>query len=180
MNTPQHPRNKESIEVDLPSPLKDMDMLRKERTDVLWELYHEDRSQARHYDDQRAKISNIIILGAVGLVGFIGHLEHADWPLTLCLMLLGFFGSFFTRAYTRLTLLYLARAKACLNELEDFSPRQPEAIANSKRPSEILRDANKAYQERSWKPRRQYLLPMFWPIIITLITGGFMIYILSL
>lgn len=148
--------------------------------DIIWRLYQENRIQARHFDDQRAKISNIIIAAAVGLTAAIGQLQHGDWAVCLVIMLLGLFGAIFTTAYAKLARLFMRRAKTCLMALDISDGCGSEILPIGIR--QQLERAASANQDptKSSKLIRNDLLPMLWPLIITVIAGLFMIYILRL
>jgi hypothetical protein len=182
MNTPQHQntRNEESIETNLVSPPDDRNSLIKEQKDVLLGMYCESCTHARHYEAQRATISSIIILGTVGMIGFIGHLDHDDWPLVVSIMLLGFFGSMFTRTYSKLTSFHHERAKKYSNALDALLSGPTETTEKSKWPAGLFALAESTHEAKfkSWKPRMSHLLPMFWPLLIPIIALPFLIYAL--
>lgn len=81
---------------DAPS---DLDGLNEEQTEVLLRLYQENGLRIRHYESQRSTAAHIIIAGTVGLVTLIRHLDFEDWPLTVAIALVGFFGAAFTAIY---------------------------------------------------------------------------------
>lgn len=117
MNPPDHNDSlkKESKERDLTNPPNEVVSLIKEQKDVLLAMYCENRAHARHYEGQRATVSNIIMLATVALIGIIaqGDLTFEDWPLTASIALLGGFGAVFTTLYqTRIT-RYEKRADEC-------------------------------------------------------------------
>lgn len=83
--------------------------------DVLLAMHCENRAHARHYEGQRATVSNIIMLATVALIGMIaqGGLRHEDWPLTASIALLGGFGAVFTTLYHIRITRYEKRADEC-------------------------------------------------------------------
>ncbi|HXI22307.1 MAG TPA: hypothetical protein VNG71_00425 [Pyrinomonadaceae bacterium] len=182
MNTPQpqNSRNKKSIETNLMSPLDDRNSLIKEQKDVLMGMYCESCTHARHYEDQRATISNIIILATVGLVGFVanGGLTSDDEPLIIAIVLLGACGSVFTTLYYRRISRFGKRADEYLlsldalvfgwpSEGEKLEPRTLHAILKEA----DLPQKDKTYAQKSRTPvrrERMALLRMFWPLLISL------------
>jgi len=152
--------------------------------EVFWQLYQENRIQARHFDDQRVKIGNIILLTAVGLTAAAAAntLQFEDWPLCLCIMLLGAFGSIFTTAYAKIAKLFMVRAKVCLRELDGCLSPSHDSECAPMSVRQRLKTANSEYAEASAsldKLIRNDVLPMLWPLIITVVAEFFMLYILG-
>jgi hypothetical protein len=63
--------------------------------DVLLRLYEEQRRQARHSEDQRATISNIVLIVASAILGFVSQngLVPTTLPLTVLLIAIGLYGA---------------------------------------------------------------------------------------
>ena len=63
--------------------------------DVLLRLYEEQRSQARQSEDQRATISNIVLVIASAILGFVSQngLVLTTLPLTVLLIVIGLYGA---------------------------------------------------------------------------------------
>lgn len=64
-------------------------------TDVLVAYYIEQWNQARHVEDQRATVTNIVMLIASAIVGFIVQkgLSREMLPITIMLTVLGIYGA---------------------------------------------------------------------------------------
>lgn len=181
MNSAEHLNNpvKESKEVDMTRPPGDSNSLLKEQKDVLLGMYCESCTHARHYENQRATISNIIMLATVGLIGYIGHLDHEDWVLTLAIMLLGVFGTAFTALYFKRISRYEERADKFRSALDALLFRRQESEEDSTTLTRIQtwadRDTAKKFQKLH-KLRAVSLFRMFWPLLIAFIAFGFTVY----
>jgi hypothetical protein len=64
-------------------------------TDVLLKMYDEQWTQARHIEDQRATITNIVVVIASAILGFIVQqgLSIEILPVTILLVVLGVYGA---------------------------------------------------------------------------------------
>jgi hypothetical protein len=93
--------------------------------ELLWRLYEDNREFARHHEHLRATASNLtmaISAGVLGLVTFDGHLGTEDFPLTLLLAILGFFGALFTAKHYERVRLHLNRAAQYFAKLDESYP----------------------------------------------------------
>ncbi len=103
-------------------PPNDLNMTDEE---LLWKLYEDNRGFARHHELLRATASNltmVISAGVLGLVTFDGHIGTEDFPLTLLLTLLGFFGALFTAKHYERARLHLNRAAEYFAKLAQLHP----------------------------------------------------------
>ena len=183
MNSAEHLNNpvKESKEGDLTRPPGDSNSLLKEQKDVLLGMYCESCTHARHYEAQRATISNIIMLATVGLVGVIAQNGFTldDRPLIIAIVLIGACGAVFTTLYYRRIVRFGKRADEYLLALDvlvfgwpsegtKLEPRTLQAILNEA----DLPEKKKTYaKELRTRVRRERLalLRMFWPLLISLV-----------
>ena len=62
---------------------------------ILWSLYEEHCKWERHHEEQRASVTNALVLVAAGVLSVVtfGGLTQADLPLTAFLMVQGLFGA---------------------------------------------------------------------------------------
>ena len=158
---------------------EDSHNLIKERKDALLGMYCESCTHARHYEDQRATVANMILLATVGLIGYIGHLDHEDWPLTLAIMLLGIFGSVFTAIYFDRISRFERRADGFQKALDELLFERHEFEGNVATLSQIEDAADGQRAEKFQSPgklRAAKLFRMFWPLFIAIIALGFTIY----
>jgi len=159
----------------------DPNNLLEAQKDVLLGMYCENRAHARHYEDQRATISNIIMLATVALIGVIAQdgLKPDDWPLTVAVALVGAFGSVFTTIYFRRIKRFEKRSDEYLLALdvlvfgwppkgEKLEGRHLQAILKEA----DLPDKDKTYAKEHRTPSRREKMAwfrMFWPLAITLL-----------
>lgn len=67
-------------------------------SDILWNLYQEHSAWERHHEEQRASVTNILLVVAAGVLSVITFNEgisRADLPLTIFLIMQGLFGALF-------------------------------------------------------------------------------------
>lgn len=149
--------------------------------DVLLGMYCESCTHARHYEDQRATISNIIMLATVGLIGFIaqGELTRDAWPLTVAIALVGAFGAVFTFLYFRRIKRFEKRSdeyRLALDVLvfgwspegKKLEPRTLDAILSEADLPDTHKTYVKEYPTRT-KPERIAWFRMLWPLAIALL-----------
>lgn len=109
--------NAESLEepTSLMNAPTDLTRLIAEQKDVLLRMYQENRAHVRHYEDQRSRAANIIIIATVGLIGLMAHggLKRPDWLLSAALIILGFYGAVFTAIHYECICYYKRRAGEC-------------------------------------------------------------------
>jgi len=161
---------KESKDADLTSLSRNSDNLLREQKDVLLGMYCECCTQARHYENKRATVSNIIMLATVGLIGYIHHLDHEDWPLTAAIALVGVFGAVFTKFYFDRISCYEAAAVRFKNALRAllFKPQAPGK--DSENTLDCILD------QVDVSPAKGARFRMYWPLFIALFGLGFTIY----
>jgi hypothetical protein len=93
--------------------------------EILALLYQEECSFARHHEELRASVANIIIAvsaGGMGLVAFDQKLAVDDIPLTLFIAILGVFGAVFGSKHYERVRLHLNRARQYTKRLEELAP----------------------------------------------------------
>jgi hypothetical protein len=75
-------------------------------TDILWNFYQEHCAWERHHEEQRASVTNILLVVAAGVLSVItfGGISRSDLPLTIFLIMQGLFGALFVaKQYERFT-----------------------------------------------------------------------------
>jgi len=67
----------------------------KPEADILFKLYEEQWTQVRHLEDQRATVTNLIVVIASAILGFIVQqgLSIEILPVSLLLIVLGVYGA---------------------------------------------------------------------------------------
>ena len=95
------------------------------RCELLWRLYADNREYARAHEEQRSTAANLVVAISAGLIGlatFDQKLTSADLPLTIFLMVVGFFGAVFSSKHYERTRLHLNRARQYLKRLNELFP----------------------------------------------------------
>lgn len=93
-------------------------------TDVLLQLCSNEWEQSRHLEDQRATITNIILVIASVILGFVAQrgAGYELLPLTILLGLLGIYGAVVTeKLYERYT-FHSERARGYLRRIDELQP----------------------------------------------------------
>jgi hypothetical protein len=100
----------------------------KIQKDILWGLYQEYRSHARHNETLRSTVNNMLVVVSVAIISFATYdeeLNHNDLPAALLLIGVGFLGFFFSASYTERVLKHKKRAQECQKELDNIVFKQP-------------------------------------------------------
>jgi uncharacterized membrane protein YeaQ/YmgE (transglycosylase-associated protein family) len=107
-------------------------------TDVLLKLHEEQWGFLRQNEDQRAQITNMVLLIASALVGFIAQkgLNREMLPLTILLIALGLYGAVASEKLYERFGFFRARAEAIERKLDRLHPA-PEIFKIWKEAAEI-------------------------------------------
>jgi len=126
--------------------------------DVLIAFCQEQWTQARHTEDQRATISNLIIVVASVIIGFVSksELTFQLLPLTILLIGLGLFGVFVTEKLYELFHYHHDKAKRWQLRIDELQPNS--------RLSELETEAERQHNNY-WKRWRQIRLHYLWLIL---------------
>ena len=92
----------------------------KDKTDILWGMYQEHNVASRHHETLRANVTNFILLvgGGIGTLISSQGFTRADLPLSILLILLGFFGVVFSASHSGRYLAHKMRATAYRDQLD--------------------------------------------------------------
>lgn len=93
-------------------------------TDILLQLCSNEWEQSRHLEEQRATITNIILLIASVILGFVAQkgTGYELLPLTILLIVLGVYGAIATeKLYERYT-FHSERARHYLKRIDELHP----------------------------------------------------------
>ena len=93
--------------------------------DILWKMYEENRSYARHHEQLRATGTSLLIAVGAGVIGLITHnrvLGYEELPLSVLLLVVGLFGAVFSAKHYERLRLHLTRAEQYLDALEEHCP----------------------------------------------------------
>lgn len=94
----------------------------KLQKELLWGLYSDVRSHARHAELLRSNALNYVFVAAFALMTFVvsdGHVRRTEMPMCIMIALLGTFGLAFIASYTELYQRNRRRATALRNVLDD-------------------------------------------------------------
>lgn len=93
--------------------------------DILLQIYREQRDQARQCEDQRAVMTNIVLVLAsagIGLVVQHGLRDRTMLVVTVALVLLGGYGAIVSLKYRERYAYHNAQAKALLHRIDGLYP----------------------------------------------------------
>jgi len=94
-------------------------------TDVLLALYQDAVGHGRHHEDQRALMTNLLVVicaGLLGVVGFDDRISRADLPFSVFVIVLGVFGALFSAKHHERFDLHQERGKGFRKALEALHP----------------------------------------------------------
>ena len=76
-------------------------MQEKDRVDLLWKVYQEHYTNARHHETQRSSVIQYLLItgGLIGTLISAGGVTRGDWPLAAFLIALGLFGAIFSGSH---------------------------------------------------------------------------------
>lgn len=103
----------------------------EERTalrDVLWKMYSENCTQARHHETQRALVASgflAIATAVIGIITFDKGLTDRDIPLALLIIALGAFGAIFSAKHYERAQLHTKRGREDRDALDKLLPGSP-------------------------------------------------------
>ncbi len=103
--------------------LQDKNDLLKTRKDILWGMYQEYRAHARHNEDLRSTVNNILIVASAGLVSLITYdqkINREDLSAAILLIGFGVLGIMFSASYTERYQRHRQRASVYRNRLDEL------------------------------------------------------------
>lgn len=93
--------------------------------DILWKMYAENTTQARHHETQRSTVTNLILLAAGSILALTTvdkRINDADVPATILVVALGLFGIVFSAEHYARTRQHLERSKQYRVALDRLLP----------------------------------------------------------
>ncbi|MGX9891195.1 hypothetical protein [Streptomyces sp. NPDC002276] len=93
--------------------------------DVLLQFWREQRDQARQSENQRAAMTNIVLIVAAAAVGFVvrqGITDSGNLPVTTGLTVLGLYGALSSAKYRERFALHMREAKLMRRRLDALYP----------------------------------------------------------
>lgn len=151
----------------------------KIQKDILWGLYQEHRSHARHNETLRSTINNMLIVASVAIISFATYdkaLNKSDIAAALLLMGVGFLGIFFSASYTERALKHKQRAKECHKELDSTVFKEPIGRTLNKVMTEADDQHKKSHAGKMGRISNSHLFWIILPLVIMLAGAALMIY----
>jgi hypothetical protein len=102
-----------------------MEIEMRDETEILWKFYQEHCTWERHHEQQRASVTNLFLAVAaavLGVVAFDRTLGASDLPLTIFLIVQGFFGSVFVAKHYQVFAMHQSRAYQYREALSSMFP----------------------------------------------------------
>lgn len=102
---------------------QDKNDILKIQKDILWGMYQEYRTHARHSETLRSTVNNILIVASAGLVSLSTYdqqINRDDLPATFLLIGFGILGILFSSTYTERYFRSAERAAACRQRLDEL------------------------------------------------------------
>ncbi|MFF3208403.1 hypothetical protein [Streptomyces sp. NPDC002962] len=93
--------------------------------DILLQFWQEQRDQARQSENQRAAMTNIVLVVAAAGIGFVvrqGLGDRSNLPVTAGLMLLGLYGALASAKYRERFAMHMHEAKLMRRRLDALYP----------------------------------------------------------
>lgn len=151
----------------------------KIQKDILWGLYQEHRSHARHNETLRSTVNNMLMIASVAIISFATYdkeLNQNDLPAALLLVGIGGLGIFFSASYTERALKHKRRAQECKDELDEIVFRKPigRTLDGIIKSADIKHE--KSYVGKIGKVSNSHLFWMILPLVIMLTGIALMIY----
>jgi hypothetical protein len=143
--------------------------LAKVRKDLLWGLYSDLRTHARHAEALRSNVVNFMIVIASVLVAMIandGRVAEEELPLCVVVVAIGLLGLAFAASYTELYERNRSRAMRVRQALDD------EYFTDGTTMESLLRDADSVHQSAlryRWSRRLTGSTQRFWLVLPGLI-----------
>jgi len=151
----------------------------KIQKDILWGLYQEHRTHARHNETLRSTVNNMLVVAAVAIISFATYdkeLNQDDSVAALLLIGVGFLGLLFSASYTERALKHRSRAKGCHKELNSTVFKDPVGRTLD----EVIREADVqhegSYVGKVGKVTNSHLFWLILPLVIMLAGIALMIY----
>jgi len=93
-------------------------------SEVLWGMYEEHCSQGRHYEGQRAAVTNLILALAAAMTAVLSFRAFSPemWPLAALVLVLGLFGTLFSMKHYERFRFHMKCAEEYGNALEKMLP----------------------------------------------------------
>ncbi|MBW4651716.1 MAG: hypothetical protein KME20_01455 [Kaiparowitsia implicata GSE-PSE-MK54-09C] len=95
-----------------------------DETEILLKMHEEQWIHARHSEDQRATVTNLVITLASAGIAFIAQtgLNPTKLPITVLLIVLGFYGAFTSEKLSERSRYHIVRARLLRKRIDELNP----------------------------------------------------------
>jgi hypothetical protein len=95
-----------------------------DETEILLKMHEEQWTQARHSEEQRATVTNLVITLASAGIAFIAQtgLNPTKLPITVLLIILGLYGAFTSEKLSERSRYHIIRARLLRKRLDELHP----------------------------------------------------------
>lgn len=95
-----------------------------DETEILLRLHEDQWTHARHSEDQRATVTNLVITLASAGIAFIAQtgLNPTKLPITVLLIILGLYGAFTSEKLSERSRYHIIRARLLRKRIDELYP----------------------------------------------------------
>jgi hypothetical protein len=138
----------------------------KPEIDALLKLYEEQWTQVRHLENQRATVTNLIVVIASAILGFIVQqgLSVEILPISLLLIVLGVYGALTSEKYYERIQLCIKRSTVFRDQIDKIQPEMNLA--------QIMKDFNTQHKERFPRLSKISLRSLWFFLHLAIALGG--------
>jgi len=138
----------------------------KPEVDVLIKLYEEQWTQVRHLENQRATVTNLIVIIASAILGFIVQqgLSIEILPVSLLLIVLGVYGALASEKYYERIILCIKRSTVFRDQIDKIHPKMNLA--------QIMKDYSLQHKERFPRLSKISLRSLWFFLHLAIALGG--------
>ena len=138
----------------------------KPDVDVLLRLYEEQWTQVRHLEEQRATVTNLIVIIASAILGFIVQqgLSVEILPVSLLLIVLGIYGALTSEKYYERIQLCIKRSTVFRDQIDKLQPKM--------NLSQLMKDFNTQHKERFPRLSKISLRSLWFFLHLAIALGG--------
>jgi hypothetical protein len=138
----------------------------KPEVDVLLKLYEEQWTQVRHLENQRATVTNLIVVIASAILGFIVQqgLSVEIIPVSLLLIVLGIYGALTSEKYYERIQLCIKRSTVFRDQVDKTYPKMNLA--------QIMKEFNVQHKERFPRLSKISLRSLWFSLHLAIALGG--------
>lgn len=109
--------------------------LRELRHADLWHYYDENAAQARHHEEQRERVTTLMVAIAAALIAFVaeGDVEESDLPVAIMILILGLFGAVMGLKHYERNRMHTAVMRRIRDEIDRSTPDDVPSLTELRR-----------------------------------------------